>query len=274
MSSSPPVAAAATPGSPSALSSPTSSPQATTTAANSAACSCCCDASRWLKACIVGQLLITVLRLLTPRPLLAAGNVFLVFLGWGSGSQRSLVRLFFLAFFSLVLGVSDAFWLVVKCTGPYGMAWLDPKFYWKPYVVGHHPFSGLSGDAQPAADARLANSLRDRMLPPEHPPAVFQIYVELVTFCISPVVCLLGAWLAWKIYKQRLPSVLHENDLMFPPFAVPTEDTPLLQQQQLLQHQLQHQQTLVVGPECTFVPFGGEGRCLGNSEDADPADKP
>lgn len=92
------------------------------------------------------------------------------------------MRLFFLAFFSLVLGVSDAFWLVVKCTGPYGMAWLDPKFYWKPFVLGHHGFSSETSGEPTAVHAR------DRLLPPERPPAVFQIYIELVTFCLSPVI--------------------------------------------------------------------------------------
>ncbi|KAL8443751.1 hypothetical protein Emag_005835 [Eimeria magna] len=84
---------------------------------------------------------------------------------------------------------------------------------------------------------------------------------------------LLGAWLAWKIYKQRLPAVLQETDLMFPPIPLATEDTPLLQQQ-LLQQQLQQQQSLIVGPECTFVPFRGEGRCLGSHEETEPPDKP
>ncbi|KAL8449991.1 hypothetical protein Emed_002732 [Eimeria media] len=246
MASPPLVAAAATTGPPSP--STRSSDSATAPATTASACACCCDPKQWLRACIVCQLLIAILRLLTPRPLLAAGNVFLVFLGWGHGGQRSLVRLFFLAFFSLVLGVSDAFWLVVKCTGPYGMAWLDPKFYWKPFVVGHHAFSTIAPDGSPvSADARLTNNLHDRMLPPERPPAVFQIYIELIT--------LLGAWLAWKIYKQRLPTVLQETDLMFPPVPLVTEDTPLLQQQ-LLQQQLQQQQSLIRRGQMPRQPRG------------------
>ena len=92
---------------------------------------------------------------------------------------------------------------------------------------------------------------------------------------------LLGAWLAWRIYKQRLPGILQEGDFLFPaPFAVAAEDTPLLQQQQqqqqqvLLQQQLQQQHDLIIGPECNFIPFRGEGRRLGSQQDLNSHDKP
>lgn len=160
-------------------------------ATSGSACCCRCTATGWLKACTICQFLLALLRLLCPRPLQAAGNVFLVFLGWGQDRGGSLVRLFFLAFFSLVLGVSDAFWLIVKCTGPYGMAWLDPKFYWKPFVLAPHgalssppPAGGAPGSISPP----LIDGPHNRMLPPEKPPAIFQIYLELATFCISPIV--------------------------------------------------------------------------------------
>ncbi|XP_026189792.1 uncharacterized protein LOC113146498 [Cyclospora cayetanensis] len=163
------------------------------------------------------ELLLAALRLFTPRPLIAAGNIFLVFLGCGQhkqprhqihSSSGSLVRLFFLAFFSLILGISDAFWLLVKCTGPYGMSWLEPKFYWKPFILGAPaisatPTAEFSQEKPPPASA----SATERLLPPEHLPAVFQIYLELGTFCVSPFVCLVGAWLAWRLYKARLPSL-------------------------------------------------------------------
>lgn len=172
-----------------AASAATTAPAPSEAAANSLACNCRCDAVRWLQVCLGCQMLIAVMRLLCPRPLLAAGNVFLVFMGWGKGGSASLVRLFFLAFFSLILGISDAFWLIVKCTGPYGMAWMDPKFYWKPFLGGPHGLPVPTPDGIPVhAMAHAADATRGGVFPPERPPARFQIYLELISFCISPLV--------------------------------------------------------------------------------------
>ncbi|PHJ24539.1 transmembrane protein [Cystoisospora suis] len=167
----------------------------------------------WLRFSIGLQALVGLARLLTPRPLVSVANFFLVFLGFNVTATPAVIRLFFLAFFSLILGLSDLFWLVMKFTGPFGSAWLDPQFYWRPLypsVYDHAyltPPPPVAGDSPGAAAKPVTPVPLSKMYPPERPPAVWQIYVELVCFCVSPLVSFLTAWLAWRIYKRSMAEI-------------------------------------------------------------------
>lgn len=148
----------------------------------------------WLRLSIFLQGVVGVARLLTPRPLVSVANFFLVFLGFNVTATPAVIRLFFLAFFSLILGLSDLFWLVMKFTGPFGSAWLDPQFYWRPLypsVYDHAyltPPPPVAGESPGAASKPVTPVPLPKMYPPERPPAVWQIYIELVCFCVSPLV--------------------------------------------------------------------------------------
>lgn len=177
----------------SARRAPTSRLAAQASSAEGAAASsrggrCCrCSPALGLQVANALQFLITAARLCSPRPLSAVSSLFLLCLGWKRKGSPSLLRLFFLAFFSLLFGVSDLFWVIVKCTGPYGLAWLQPKYYWRPlYAASLSHEAALGSSAAALAEASL--DVQRRLLPPERPPAVWQIYCELAAFCLSPPV--------------------------------------------------------------------------------------
>lgn len=146
-----------------------------------------CSAVCGLVLVNVFQFLITAARLVSPRPLSAVSSLFLLCIGWKAGPSRSLLRPFFLTFFSLLFGVSDLFWLIVKCTGPYGLAWLQPQYYWRPLYSASFPHE-VPLETPSSLLAESSFERQRRLLPPERPPASWQIYCELVAFCFSPPV--------------------------------------------------------------------------------------
>lgn len=243
-----------------------------------------CKSEGWLRATVGLQALVATARLLTPRPLVSVANFFLVFLGFNITATPAVIRLFFLSFFALILGLSDLFWLVMKFTGPFGSAWLDPKYYWRPiypsvydraYLASYPPFDKTADSPQGAGEAKPVPPPLPRMYPPERAPAVWQIYVELVCFCVSPLICFLTAWLAWRIYKRNLLELQASEVGFFLPAGEPEygatgnaasppgfytpdpsrtiagEGQPLLQPSR--------------GAH-PFVPFAGEGMRLGGAD--------
>eukprot|EP00920_Eleutheroschizon_duboscqi_P025358 GHVT01062482.1.p1 GENE.GHVT01062482.1~~GHVT01062482.1.p1 ORF type:complete len:323 (-),score=58.00 GHVT01062482.1:1469-2437(-) len=144
-----------------------------------------------------------------------------------------------LKWFSSFSGVSDVFWLALKFTGPYGSAWLDPKYYWRPlnsgFAVPPAAYRAAYG-LPPIADQRDAHthstpqhhgdiaeldthetaqrqSFND-LLPPERAPYQWQIYLELATYCINPIVCFLGSWLSWHLHKIAVTSLADNDPLL------------------------------------------------------------
>ncbi|KFG63503.1 putative transmembrane protein [Toxoplasma gondii RUB] len=250
----------------------------------SSVCGWMCKSEGWLRATIGLQALVATARLLTPRPLVSVANFFLVFLGFNITATPAVIRLFFLSFFALILGLSDVFWLVMKFTGPFGSAWLDPRYYWRPiypsvydraYLVPNPPYvDNPPQSTLPAGETKPGPPPLPRMYPPERAPAVWQIYIELVCFCVSPLVCFLTAWLAWRIYKRNLlelqasevgfflPSGEPEygatgNAASPPGFYSPDPSRAVGESQPLLQPSR--------GANA-FVPFAGEGMRLGGDD--------
>ncbi|PFH33116.1 hypothetical protein BESB_083150 [Besnoitia besnoiti] len=254
----------------------------------SAVCGWMFKSEGWLRLAVGLQALVGTARLLTPRPLVAVSNFFLVFLGFNVTATPAVIRLFFLSFFALILGLSDLFWLVMKFTGPFGTAWLDPQYYWRPlypsvydrpYLLppaSQSPYQDKPEHAGPGRNETQAGAPPPlpRMYPPERPPAVWQIYVELVCFCVSPLVCLLTAWLAWRIYKRNILEIQATEVAFFLPAGEPeygatgTSPSPGL-------FTPGHPTTGVVAEgeallqpsrSSAFVPFAGEGMRLGGGE--------
>lgn len=184
---------------------------------------------RSYRACLAAHLCLSLLQLFTPRPYLFLCH-FLVFLvGIDCFCSFLTFKYFCFTVISLICGISDFFWVVLRICRKNKLKGLYSQHYWKTVSTYNIFFQYLSyathyifGDLN-KSDSTINTTMQNKYEylsnffnffsnPKKTYP--WKIYLDLFLLIAGIFFYFLGSYLSWQLYKYSLLN-FQQNDFIF-----------------------------------------------------------